>query len=410
MENWAPSGQIGVGYLSLSSRSKELVQEVLDSNRLSYGPFSRSFERTLAHIHGCQYGVLSNSGTSALHVALAALMERHAWAPGDEVIVPAVTFVATANVVLHLGLRPVFVDVDPHTYNIDCEQIAGAISGRTRCIMPVHLCGLPADMPRVMQIAAEHELEVVEDSCETMFASVAGKPVGSHGTIGCFSTYTAHILTTGVGGLSITDDPELALVMRSLCNHGRHPSYIAIDDDQYEPGQPLADVVDKRFLFERIGFSYRITEIEAAIGLAALEEREACLAQRRLNAEALTKGLADLDSVGLLRTPTVPAGFEHAFMMYPLVVGQPAARSALIDHLEAAGIETRPLSPLVNQPVYRRLFGDLEAGLPVARILNRQAFYVGCHHGMGERETSYVVRTIRSFFASRDDVLSRVAG
>jgi perosamine synthetase len=398
LDNWTPAQQIGVGHLNLSSRAKELVQEVLDSNRLSYGPFSRAFENDLAQIHGCKYGVLSNSGTSALHVALAALMERNRWVAGDEIIVPSVTFVATANVVLQLGLKPVFVDVDPRTYNIDCDQIPNAISSKTRCIIPVHLCGLPADMGKIGELAKQHGLEVVEDSCETMFASVAGKPVGSHGTVGCFSTYAAHLLVTGVGGLSTTNDPDLAVVMRSLCNHGRDPSYIAIDDDQDQSSLELENIIDRRFLFERVGFSYRITEIEAAIGLAALEERDANLARRRKNAEEMTQGLAELSTMGILNTPTIPPNFEHSFMVYPLVVGEQNARGPLVKHLERANIETRPLSPLVNQPVYRRLFGDLEAELPVARMLNRQAFYIGCHPGIGERETFYIVRTIKSFF------------
>jgi perosamine synthetase len=365
---------------------------------LSYGPFSREYERVLARIHGCDYGVASNSGASALHVALAALMEHDGWAAGDEVIVPAVTFVATANVVLQLNLRPIFVDVNPETFNIDCDQIPQAISDRTRCVIPVHLCGLPAEMGRIIQIANQYGLQVVEDSCEAMFVGVDGKPVGSHGAIGCFSTYAAHILVTGVGGLSTTNDPALCRIMRSLCNHGRDPSYIAMDDDQGQSDLALRDIVDKRFLFQRLGFSYRVTEIEAAIGLAGIEEREANLTRRRSNAEAMTRDLAELSAMGLLKTPTIPPNSEHAFMVYPLVVGDQESRDALLQHLERANIETRPLMPLVNQPVYRRLFGDLEAQLPVARMLNRQGFYIGCHPGMGERETSYIVGTIQSFF------------
>jgi perosamine synthetase len=401
LEQWKPSQQIGVGYLDISPRIKELVQEVLDSNRLSYGPFSRRFENKLAHLHGCTHGVVSNSGTSALHVALAALMERHGWHPGDEVIVPAVTFVATANVVLQLGLKPIFVDVDPDTYNIDAELIPQAISPKTRCIIPVHLCGLPADMARIVQLASQNSLEIIEDSCETMFVSVAGKPVGSHGSIGCFSTYVAHLLVTGVGGLSITNDAELSVLMRSLCNHGRHPAYIAIDDDQGKTEVELDELVDTRFLFERVGFSYRITELEAAIGLGGLEEHQVSLARRRQNAEVMTAELASLRNAGLIKTPVIPPGFEHAFMVYPLVVAHQENRNPLIRHLEQAKIETRPLMPLVNQPVYRRLYGDLEEVLPVAKMLNRQGFYIGCHQGIGERETSYIVRTIKSFFSGR---------
>ena len=151
MTNQRPT--IGVGTLQLTSEAKQLVMQVLDSNRLSYGPMSPTFEETFAEIHGCQFGVVSNSGTSALHVAIAALKEIHKWNDGDEVIVPAVTFVATLNVVLHNNLKPVIVDVDPDHYDMDPVKLAAAVTPRTRAIIPVHLFGQPADMDPILAIS-----------------------------------------------------------------------------------------------------------------------------------------------------------------------------------------------------------------------------------------------------------------
>src|SRR6266404_3962543 len=176
--------QIGVGGLALSELEKRLVNEVLDSNRLTYGPETKLFEREFAGRHSCRLGLYMNSGTSALQVALAACKEHYGWRDGDEVILPAVTFVATCNVIIQNGLTPVFVDIDPATFNIDPEKIEAAITPRTRAIMPVHLLGLPADMLSVMRIAREHKLAVVEDSAECMFATCNGKPVGSFGDVG----------------------------------------------------------------------------------------------------------------------------------------------------------------------------------------------------------------------------------
>src|SRR3712207_6174410 len=191
----------------------------------------RRFEQEFAELHGCRFGVMSNSGTSSLQVALQALKERHGWEDGDEVIVPAVTFVATSNIVLHNRMTPVFVDVLPDTYNIDPARIEARITERTRAIVPVHLFGLPADMDPILELARAHDLKVIEDSCEAMFATYRGRPVGSFGDVACFSTYVAHFLVTGVGGLGTTNDGELAVAMRSLINHGRDSIYLSIDDD-----------------------------------------------------------------------------------------------------------------------------------------------------------------------------------
>src|SRR5262249_19459450 len=231
--------QIGVGGFTISERGKQLVMQALESNRLSAGPMMARFESEMAAAHDCKFGLMCNSGTSALHIALAALREVHGWRDGDEVLVPAVTFVASSNVVMYNNLKPVFVDVDPKTYTLDPAKIEARITPRTRAIMPVHIGGQPCDMEPIVDIAGRCNLRIVEDSCETMFVSDKGKMVGSFGDVGCFSTYVAHVITTGVGGLCTTNDPDLIVILKSLMNHGRDSIYIRIDDDKDKSGQDL---------------------------------------------------------------------------------------------------------------------------------------------------------------------------
>jgi perosamine synthetase len=391
----SPSLKVTVGDLRLGEREKQYLAEVIDSNRLSYGPFTERFESMFAEMHDCRYAVFCNSGTSALHIALAALKEIHGWADGDEVIVPSVTFVATSNVVLHNRLTPVFVDVDPLTYNLDPNLIEAKMTPRTRAILPVHLLGLPADMGAIEAIARRHNLSVVEDSCETMFADCRGRKVGSWGDIGCFSTYIAHYIVTGVGGLATTNDPDLAVMLKSLMNHGRDSIYLSIDDDDGCEPERLFEIAAKRFRFEHVGHSFRCTEMEAAIGLAQLERKDAIIARRKAIARRYIERLAGLADV--LQLPTVPADRDHVFMLFPLVLREGSKRE-LVNYLETHGIETRDLLPLLNQPVYRKLFGDLEPQYPVARWLNASGFYIGCHQYLTDEAVDYVVDRLYEFF------------
>lgn len=387
---------VTVGDFKAGPRERELVDEVLASGRLSYGPMSRRFEAEWARLHDSKFAVFCNSGTSALHVALAALKARHGWSDGDEVLVPATTFVATANVVIHNNLTPVFVDVDPRTYNIDPELIeAGVTPGRTRAVIPVHLCGQPADMPLVSEVAAREGLAVVEDSCETTFAACRGRKVGSWGEVGCFSTYMAHYVVTGVGGLCTTSDPDLAVALRSLVNHGRDGIYMSIDDDAGLTGDRLREMISRRFRFTSVGHSFRCTELEAALGVAQLERAGEIVAARKAVAAAYTAGLRDLDAV--LQLPKVAAGCEHVYMMYPLVCRRPGDKPRLTQYFEERGIETRDLLPLVNQPVYAR-YGDLRAANPVSAGLVDNGFYVGCHQYLTGDDVAHVLDTIHAFF------------
>lgn len=390
--------KVTVGDLRLGDREKQYLNEVIESNRLSYGPFTERFENLFAELHDCKYATFCNSGTSALHIALAALKELHGWADGDEVLVPAVTFVATSNVVLHNRLTPVFVDVDPLTYNIDPALIEAKITPRTRAILPVHLLGLPADMVAIDAIARRHNLRVVEDSCETMFAACGGRRVGAWGDIGCFSTYIAHYIVTGVGGLATTNDRDLAVLLKSLMNHGRDSIYLNIDDDDGVDEKKLFEIAAKRFRFVHVGHSFRCTEMEAAIGLAQLERHADIVTARKAVAAKYLDRLAGLSDV--LQLPTTPSDRDHVFMLFPLVLRNGSKRE-LVNHLEANGIETRDLLPLIDQPIYRKLFGDLEPQYPVARWLNRSGLYIGCHQYLTDAQIDHVADTLYRFFGRR---------
>lgn len=390
--------EIGVGGFAVSPLARRYVNEVLDSNRLSYGPFHRRFETAFAAEHDSKHSVFCNSGTSALQIALQALKEKHGWKDGDEVIVPSVTFIATSNIVLHNRMVPVFADVDPLTYTLDPKKFEAAVTPKTRAVIPVHLLGLPADMDPINAVAKKKGLAVIEDSAETMFARYKGRKVGSLGDIGCFSTYIAHYIVTGAGGLATTNDPDLAIRLRSLMNHGRDSIYLSIDDDKGATGAKLHEIVAKRFQFVSVGHSYRATELEAALGLAQLEEKDGIYAARTGMAARLTAGLKEFEDK--LQLPYGREGSDHSYMLYGLVLkGQD--KTALVNFLEDKGVETRDMLPLLNQPVYKKIFGDIEAKFPVAQSLNRSAFYIGCHQYMTPDDADYVIAQFRAFFRSR---------
>ena len=386
---------IGVGTLNLSYKAKEYVNQALDSNRLSYGPFCKRLEADFAKIHDCKFGVVSNSGTSSLQVALQVLKEIHGWNDGDEVIVPTVTFVATSNIVIHNRMKPVFVDVEKEYYGLDVSKLEAAITPRTRAIIPVHLFGMPCDMSPILAIAKKHNLKIIEDSCETMFARYAGKSVGSIGDIGCFSTYVAHLLTTGVGGIATTNNPDYAVKMRSLVNHGRDSIYLSLEDDDNKSKNELKEIISKRFSFVSVGHSFRITEMEAALGVAQLEDWEDMINKRKKNAAYLIEKLSLFNKH--IQLPKIRPEVTHSFMMFPIVLKN-APKEELVNFLENHGIETRDMLPITNQPVYRTLLSIEESDYPVAQWINKSGFYIGCHQGLSQEDLEYIVSIVSAFF------------
>jgi perosamine synthetase len=385
--------RVGIGTSSITPEDRQRVLTVLESGRLSAGPMTTTFEAAFAYLHGRRHAAMCNSGTGALQLAVQALRERHGWPDGAEVIVPAVTFVASINVILHNRLTPVLADVDPLTYNIDPEQAEACVSSRTVAIMPVHLFGQPANMTAIMDIARRYDLRVIEDSCETVAVRHRGRPVGSFGDFACFSTYMAHIVTTGVGGLALTDDDDLATMFRSLMNHGRDPRYMRIDDDEGLEDADLLETVWSRYRFTMRGQSFRATEMEAALGIGQLERLDAVLAARASVAAMLRDKLARPE----FQLPHVGDGNEHAYMMFPILCRESNIRDRIVVALERGRVETRLMLPILGQPCYDDL--DFSGPFPVARMIGERGFYIGCHQDMTEGDVAHVATTVEAALA-----------
>lgn len=391
--------KIGVGYASVTEVEKKYVLDALDSQRLSQGKFVAAFEKKFAAMHGHKYGIMCNSGTGALHLALEALREVDGWSDETEILVPAITFIATSNAVLHAGMKPVFVDVDPVTYNMNPDEIEKHITDQTRCIIPVHCFGMPCDMTRIVSIAKAHDLRILEDCAEAHFAKVDGLSVGSFSDIMASSTYVAHTITTGVGGVMCTSNRELMEILRSLVAHGRACTCercLASDANAVCPKRMETDM-DRRFMFVRLGYSYRVGELEGALGLGQLERAGEIMGARRRNAQILIDGLAPFED--RLQLPRHPENMEHTYMMFPILPKRDSGvvRRDLVQYLEKHNIETRPMLPLLNQPVYRELFRDIEKDYPVAEYINQNGFYIGCHHGLAEADLCYEIQIITDF-------------
>lgn len=391
--------KIGVGVASITDIEKEYVMDALNNGNLSQGKYVAKFEKEFAQIHGQHYGIMCNSGTSALHLALEALKEVDAWDENTEVLVPAITFIATSNACIHAGLKVIFVDVETDTYNMDPNEIEKHITSNTKCIIPVHAFGMPCKMEKIMRIADKYHLRVIEDCAEAHFAKVAGRSIGSFGVISCFSTYVAHTITTGVGGIVCTSDMNLMEILRSLVAHGRACTCercVASDGKAVCPKRLQSDL-DRRFSFVRLGYSYRVGEIEGALGLAQLERRAEIMKKRYENANYLLEALQKYEH--LIQLPRASENVEHTYMMFPIVIlqGSGIVRKDMVKYLEKHNIETRPMLPLLNQPVYINMFGDIEKKYPVAKYINQNGFYIGCHHGLSKEQLDYQIEIIEKY-------------
>lgn len=385
---------VTTGTFKADAKTYDLVYEVLASGRISYGEKSKAFERKFAELHDCEYAILSNSGTSSLHIALQALKELHGWEDGDEVIVPASTFVATINIVLHNNMTPVFIDIERKTYGINPGLIEEKITDKTRCIIPVHLYGQPCQMVKIMEIATQYDLAIIEDSCEAMFVRHCGAKVGSMGQIGCFSTYNAHLITTGVGGISTTNDPGYAQKMRSLVNHGLDISELNTDEN-FSP----RPAVGRSFRFTHAGHSYRITEFEAALGLAQLENWKDMLKTRNRNAKHMRAAFEIVNSINgnPFKTPQILDNNEHSWMMFPIICARSVVnKKEVTEYLNKNHIETRDMMPIVSQPIYQNMLDPHE--YPVAKYIDENGFYIGCHQDIIPDDIEYVKQVLLDFF------------
>ncbi len=392
-----PNKQLGIGEVKIPPLAKEYIRDILKSKRLTYGKYSSEFEKRFAKIHQLKHAIFCNSGTSALQVSLHTLKKKYRWNDGDEIIVPALTFVATINVVLHNNLNPVFVDVEPDFYEIDPGKIEEKITQKTRAIIPVHLAGHPCDIEKVVEIAKKFKLIILEDSCESLFTRYKGKFVGTFGDISAFSTYAVSQLSTGIGGFICTNRGDLAAYARSLINHGRDNIYISIDDDKVDSKDKLARVIEGRFRFGDIGYNYKATEFEAALGLAQLKNWKESVKKRKANGFYLTQGLKDLSSY-LMLSKTRKWG-EHTYLFYPvIIIDRSVNRRKLVLFLEENMIETRYLFPTISQPIYKEFFGERQSDYPNAKYLSENGFFIGSHTGLAKKDLDFIIHKFHEFF------------
>jgi len=365
------------------------VERVLRAGRLSQGANVEAFEAAFADFIGVEHAIAVSSGTAALHIALLAA----GIGEGDEVITTPFTFIATANAILFVGARPVFVDVREDDFNIDVEKVKEAITERTKAIIPVHLYGQPCDMKAIADIAEDHNLHVIEDACQAHGAEFAGKKVGSFGTAGCFSFYPTKNMTTGEGGMITTNSKEIAKKARMLRNHGS----------------------SARYMHEILGFNMRMTDISAAIGIEQLKKLHYFTRRRRENAEYLTERLKGIRGIV---TPVVKERRTHVFNQYTIrVVGDEEAdgaegangddgaegnrgkegvnRDDLARMLTERGVEVGIYypTPVHKQPLYRKLGYD--CSLEVSERLSAEVLSLPVHPGVGKVDLDYIVDIIK---------------
>ncbi len=393
--------KIPFGTISVTEKSKNLIEKILESNRLSSGKYVREFEKKFAELIGTKEAVAVSTGTDADALALATLYDFGA-KRGDEVITPALSFVATGNSILQAGFIPVFVDVERDTLNIDPIKIESTITEKTKAIMPVHLMGKPAKMDEIVNVAKKYNLLVIEDAAEAHGASYKGKNIGALGDMAAFSLYVAHIISTVEGGIITTNNPEYAEILRSLRSHGRAckcESCILNTASAYCAKRfQYGENEDIRFIFERIGYSSKMNELEAAIGLGNLDIYEDILKKRKNNLYYLMEKFKKFESylTTIRKEPYEEIG-PHAF---PIIIQQDVkfTRVQLVNYFEKNGIDTRNLfSSIPTQcPGFRFLNYKL-GDFPNAEYIGENAIHIGVHQDLNEDSCNYILDTAEDF-------------
>jgi len=392
--------KVPFGTMSVTKEAKRLVGEILESGRLSSGKYVREFEEKFAELIGTKEAVALSSGTDADILALAVLYDYGA-KRGDEVIIPALSFVATGNAVLHAGFTPVFVDVELTTLNIDPDKIEAAITERTRAIMPVHLMGKPAEMDKIMTLTKKHKLYVIEDAAEAHGSKYKDRNIGAIGQMGAFSLYAAHMISTVEGGVVTTDNHDFAEILRSLRSHGRSCNCrsCVMNTGAVTCEKRFRGGVDKRFIFERIGYSSKMNELEAAVGLGNLEAWPIYLECRRENMNYLMEHFAQFEPHLLtIKEDKWEYIGPHAF---PVIVGKNAnfSRDQMVDYLSRNGIDSRNM--FLSMPTQCPGFAYLGYKLgqfPAAEYIGNNGLHIGLHQDLNLEHMKYFIEIVDDFF------------
>ena len=360
--------RIPIAQVCFDRREILAVERVLRSGRLRAGPVEEDFEARFARSVGAQHAVAVNSGTAALYLAYRALLK-----PGDEIIVPDFTFVATASMAVAVGAQPVFADVDPEFYTLDPAEVERRITRRTRALAPVHLYGHPADVSRLSRLARRHNLMVIWDAAQAHGAEFRGRDVGSFPDVACYSFYPSKNMTTGEGGMITTSDSALAESFRLARSHGEESRYFHVS----------------------LGFNFRLTDVSAAMGIEQLKKLPAAIRRRQRNAALLTRGLTGIPGVAL---PHLREGISHAFSIFtlrldPEILG--ISREMFQKELARRGIETAvhyPL-PLHCQPIFRGCGDDRD--FPVSTRLANTVLSIPVHPGLDRSAIRRIILAVR---------------
>jgi len=398
--------RIPFGTITITEKTKKLINQALEAGRISSGRLVSEFEKKFAELIGTKEAVAVSSGTDADTLALAILHDLGA-ERNDEVIVPALSFVSTGNAVLHAGFTPVFVDIERETLNIDPEKIKHAITERTRAIMPVHLMGKPADMETISALAKENNLLVVEDAAEAHGAVYKGKNIGTLGDLAAYSLYVAHIITTGEGGIILTDSEEYAELLRSLRAHGRackcKQCVSNISSGYCEKRFSNQEQGDIRFHFERLGFSCKMNELEAALGLGALDYYDEIVKKRHENLLKMIERFQDFSKyLWTFQEETFEKIGPHAF---PFVVNEkaPFSRDELMIYLEHKGIDARTLfSSIPTQCGGYEFLGYKLGDFPNAEYIGKNGIHIGVHQDVKPEDIDWFIDSIRKFIKDKE--------
>lgn len=355
--------------------------ESIKTGWVSQGPRVAEFEKLIANYSSAKYGIATTSCTTALHIALLAMGIK----PKDEVIVPSYTFIATANSVLYAGAKPVFVDINDKTYNIDPDKIQEKITDKTKLIMPVHQVGLPADMDNINKIAHENNLKVMEDAACALGSEYGGKKIGSINTA-CFSFHPRKSITTGEGGMILTNDGEIDNLARILRSHGASVS-------------DLARHKSDKVVFEEypyLGYNYRMTDVQASIGTVQFKKLDYILKKRKEFAERYNDLFSSIDSVV---PPFVPDNCKHSYQSYIIYLDKPkVSRDELMQKLLEKGIATRRgIMAIHNEPYYIKKFGKIS--LPITEKMVDSTVILPLFVEMTEEQQDYVVDNIKKILA-----------
>ena len=361
----------------VGDREVELVEQVLRSGQLSLGPMLARFERAWEERTGVAHAVACSSGTAGLH----ACFHATGIGRGDEVIVPSFSFVASANVVLFTGARPVFAEVDPLTFNLDPDAVEAAITPRTRAIEIVDIFGYPAEIPSLAAIARRHGLDIVEDACQSIGGGYDGRPYGTHGHPAVLAFYANKQMTTAEGGVVLTDDDALAAHLRSLVNQGRS------DDGAW-------------LVHSRLGFNYRLSDVHAAIGVAQLERLDDLLAARAEVARRYQERVAAIDGI----TPMYEGPQARSWFVYAPRLDPGIDRDRVIADLEAAGVQAKPYLPCIHlQPYYREVHGHRPGELPITEAISASTIALPFFPEMTEEQIERVCTELAAAIEAQRD-------